>query len=97
MSDPLVKEPPEDGEAFIKGRYPYTYCADQIRIWSGTSMSRSEAAGLKRKLAEAVGMAEAEFAYRVADAYLKDRGMPIRFTPTDTRASVSFIGATAPR
>lgn len=61
--------------AFVPSRYPYTYCADQIREWSGCGMSRSEASRLKRHLAEAVGMTEGSFARKVADEHLRMRGI----------------------
>lgn len=60
---------------FIPGRYPYTYCADQIRQWASCGMSRSEAARLKKHLAEAIGLSEEEFACKVADEHLRLQGI----------------------
>ena len=59
-------------------RYPYTYCADFIRMLAGyndqgsTKLSRSDAAHIKAEIAKAIGMDERELACKVAD-YAKQR------------------------
>jgi hypothetical protein len=61
-------------------RYPYTYAADYIRslagyiapdYTSGTKLSRADAAKIKEKIAEIIGMSEQELAEKLADYYLE--------------------------
>lgn len=61
-------------------RYPYTYCADFIRKHGphdglSPKLSRADAASLKAKIAEAIGMSEVDLANRLADAYLREEGV----------------------
>ena len=57
-------------------RYPYTYCADYLRIKVGDDcgrglISRSTAAQIKSVIADAIGMDEEELARRVAEKYIE--------------------------
>jgi hypothetical protein len=59
-------------------RYPYTHCADFIRMEagydrSGTKLSRSDASGLKTAIAAALGMDDHEFACKMADFFLANQ------------------------
>jgi hypothetical protein len=58
-------------------RYPYTYAADYLRMFGGynsggVALSRSDASQIRRALAEALGMDDAELAKKLADHYLAD-------------------------
>ena len=60
-------------------RYPYTYCADYLRIEVGDDHSqgmpsRAAMARAKALIAEAIGMDEEELASKVADKYLEKYG-----------------------
>lgn len=55
-------------------RYPYTYAADYVRMTArrsdGELFSRSEAAAVRRTIAAAIGMDDAELAAKMADYYI---------------------------
>jgi hypothetical protein len=60
-------------------RYPYTYCADYLRMEIGDDYgkglpSRAAMARAKALIAEAIGMNEEELASRVADKYIDKYG-----------------------
>lgn len=62
----------------IDNRYPYTYANDMIRSiphldCNGVKLSRSEAAQIRRKIADIIGMSDKELAEKIADYYLKNK------------------------
>lgn len=76
MDDIKIRDP--------KGRHPYTYAADFMRvhgpkgeevmpgIWS-SGMSRGDASVLMGRVAEAIGMDKHELAVRLSFAYQQER------------------------
>lgn len=56
-------------------RYPYTYCADHLRMEVGNTgdglISRATAARIKAVIAEAIGMDEEALAKAVAEKYIE--------------------------
>lgn len=60
-------------------RYPYTYCADYLRMEIGDDYgkglpSRAAMSRAKALIAEAIGMDEEELAKKVADKYIEKYG-----------------------
>lgn len=62
-------------------RYPYTYAADYIRMIAGsvegglgTKLSRSDAAQIRSKIAEAIGLHDHIIACKLADKFLELNG-----------------------
>jgi len=63
-------------------RYPYIYAADLIRFLAGyiqagetsrAKLSRADAAHIKEKIAEIIGMSEQKLAEKLADYYLNTK------------------------
>lgn len=57
-------------------RYPYTYAADLIRMTVGANkLSRSDASQIRKVIADAIGMNDAELARKLADHFKEHEQM----------------------